>query len=257
MFAYSHDQTRKEILPPAEELAEGGHASLHELAMGLASGALTRRKALGLAGAGLLGGAFSLLASPYGAEAHPLRKQTRGFFNPDTVRIPAPPTFGPEKASLYPSPIGVRGFRGPIVDVNVTLHGLEHEFSKDVDVLVVGPRGQKVILMADAGSESVDVNRLTFDHESTISLPQDGFINDLTDANNNVRCQPTNHFDGMEPPPRDDFPSPAPPGPYGSALSVFYGTDPNGTWNLYVHDDGVFNRGLLRGGWSLAIRADV
>ena len=112
-----------------------------------------------------------------------------------------------------------------------------------------------MILTADAGSEGVDINRLTFDHESVSQLPQDGFI--PTDSNNNATFSPTNHFDGSEPPPRDDFPSPAPPGPYSSVLSVFYGTNPNGTWNLYVHDDGTFNRGLLRGGWSLTIRADV
>ncbi len=255
MLEHRHDENRRDGEPPAEGLTEEGHASFHGLAADLASEALTRRKALTLAGAGLLGGAFSFLASPDGAEAHPLSLQTRGFFNPDTIMIPAPPGFGPQKAWPYPSPIRVRGFAGTIVDVNVTLHGFEHDFSKDVDVLLVGPLGQKVILMADAGSEGADINRLTFDHESTVSLPQDGFI--PVDGNNNARFRPTNHLDGSEPPPRDDFPAPAPPGPYSSVLSVFYGTNPNGTWNLYVHDDGVFNRGRLRGGWSLAIRAKV
>ena len=73
MLEDSHDRNRRGANPPAAELPEEGHASLHEPAMDPPGGALTRRKALRLAGAGLLGGALSLLASPGGAEAHPLR----------------------------------------------------------------------------------------------------------------------------------------------------------------------------------------
>jgi len=39
----------------------------------------------------------------------------------------------------------------------------------------------------------------------------------------------------------------------GSALSVFDGTDPNGTWDLYVVDDNAFDSGQFAGGWSLDI----
>jgi hypothetical protein len=35
----------------------------------------------------------------------------------------------------------------------------------------------------------------------------------------------------------DVFPAPAPPGPYGTNLNAFDGTDPQGTWQLYVNDD--------------------
>jgi hypothetical protein len=38
-----------------------------------------------------------------------------------------------------------------------------------------------------------------------------------------------------------------------SALSVFDGTNPNGTWQLYVGDDGSSDTGALAGGWSLRI----
>ena len=39
----------------------------------------------------------------------------------------------------------------------------------------------------------------------------------------------------------------------GSALSVFDGTDPNGTWKLYVVDDAADDTGAITGGWSLHI----
>ena len=44
---------------------------------------------------------------------------------------------------------------------------------------------------------------------------------------------------------------PAPAWPYGSALSVFNGTDPNGTWRLFVVDDVAGDIGTIVGGWSL------
>jgi hypothetical protein len=44
----------------------------------------------------------------------------------------------------------------------------------------------------------------------------------------------------------------APAGPYGTSLSEFNGTDPNGDWQLYVIDDTVFFAGSITG-WSLDI----
>jgi hypothetical protein len=51
----------------------------------------------------------------------------------------------------------------------------------------------------------------------------------------------------------DNFPAPAPAGPYAAALSAFNGTDANGAWSLYVFDDGPGDVGSFAGGWSLTI----
>src|SRR4029453_7148122 len=54
-------------------------------------------------------------------------------------------------------------------------------------------------------------------------------------------------------PSTDGFAPPAPAAPYGAALSVFNGTDPNGTWSLFVRDDFTGGTGTIAGGWSLTI----
>jgi hypothetical protein len=51
----------------------------------------------------------------------------------------------------------------------------------------------------------------------------------------------------------DTFPAPAPAGPYGTSLSAFDGTNPNGTWQLFVQDDVGSFSGAIFGGWGLDI----
>ena len=54
-------------------------------------------------------------------------------------------------ASPYPSTIAVAGATGTIASVKVTLNGFSHTFPGDVDILLVGPAGQKFIIVSDAG----------------------------------------------------------------------------------------------------------
>src|SRR5262249_18855015 len=164
--------------------------------------------------------------------------------------LPGGPSPGATAATPYPSPITVSGL-GAITDVNVTLSGLTHTFPDDVDVLLVGPSGQSTILMADSGG-SAGGNGVNFTvHDAAAApLPDNSAISSGT-------YQPsigTTFSSGgcLMPNP---FPSPAPAGPYGSALSLFNGTDPNGVWNLYVVDDNAGDTGSISGGWSLDITA--
>jgi uncharacterized repeat protein (TIGR01451 family) len=41
--------------------------------------------------------------------------------------------------------------------------------------------------------------------------------------------------------------------PYGSTLAALNGANPNGTWNLFELDDGVFDSGVITNGWILVL----
>jgi len=114
-----------------------------------------------------------------------------------------------------------------------------------MDMLLVGPGGQTVVLMSDAGGalDVVNVN-LTFDGTAATDLP------DATQIVSGT-YRPTNIGAG------DTFPAPAPAGPYGSLLSVFNGVNPNGTWSLYVVDDLGGDVGNMNGGWTLRITTNA
>jgi N-acetylneuraminic acid mutarotase/subtilisin-like proprotein convertase family protein len=159
----------------------------------------------------------------------------RFFINPAPIIVP---DSGP--ASPYPSNIVVSA-QGTVVKVTVILRSLIHFFPDDLDFLLVGPAGQNAIIWSDAGGEfdvlGVDV---TLDDDAPNPLPDSAQI-----------------VTGMYPPANygagDTWPAPAPTPLGGSALSIFNGTDPNGTWRLYLLDDAGGNNGVVDGGWILRI----
>jgi serine/threonine protein kinase/subtilisin-like proprotein convertase family protein len=147
----------------------------------------------------------------------------------------------------YPSTIEVSGLVGTVADVKLTLAGFGHEFPDDVDILLVGPAGQSVVLMADMGGfDTVGNVSLTFDDAAPAPVPDETLI--VSGSYRPTREKRCCRFDGT---------APAPPPPHAAALSAFDGTDPNGTWSLFVFDDGVGDQGALSGGWSLEISTAV
>src|SRR5262249_24301694 len=141
----------------------------------------------------------------------------------------------------YPSVITVSNQVGQITKVTATLVDLTHSFPAGLDVLLVGPHGQTVLLMSDVG-EGVDVVRVTlkFDDAASSSLPEAGPI--ISGV-----YKPMNIGGG------DIFKVPALVGPYGDRLSVFNGMDPNGDWKLFIMDDQGSDSGVIAGGWRLVV----
>jgi len=149
-------------------------------------------------------------------------------------------------ASPYPATINVSGVEGVVGKVRASFVKLAHTYPDDIDALLVGPRGQRLVLMSDAGGGSAVTNlTLTFDDAAATRLPNETVLAPGS-------FQVTDYLSGTEPG-GDVFPAPAPVGSLSSSLAAFNSTDPNGTWSLFIHDDGGNDSGVVAGGWSLLI----
>ena len=126
-------------------------------------------------------------------------------------------------ASPYPSTISVSGLTGVVGKVTVMLTGFSHDYPNDVSVLLVGPAGQAVELMAAAGY-NIPVSDVDLTFDDTASEPIPGLTGLVSGT-----YQPKDWSSGVV-----RFPSPAPDVTYSAALSAFNGTDPNGTWQLFA-----------------------
>ena len=158
-----------------------------------------------------------------------------------TIRIATVRLFTDGRAAPYQAAITVPGGLGPVTDVDVTLNGLSHSYTGDLQLALVGPGGQSVLLMSDVGEDPV-VGDLTFDDEAGPMpevLPGGGTFH------------PTGASRGDGP---DLFPAPGPAlAVLGDQLSVFDGAAATGSWSLFALDDQDQDSGVVAGGWSLTI----
>ncbi len=141
----------------------------------------------------------------------------------------------------YPSTITVSG-ASTIVDLNVTLSSLTHSFPGDFRVVLVGPAGQNLVLIAgNGGGTDIGGVMLTLDDEAATAVGTGAFTTGSFRPRGGTTTQPA--------------PAPVPTG--STALTVFDGTDPNGVWSLYVSDGAGGDVGAFSGGWSLTLGVPV
>jgi subtilisin-like proprotein convertase family protein len=160
---------------------------------------------------------------------------TQTFGNAANVAIP-----DSGAASPYPATLNISGMGGTISKFTVKLKGLSHTYPGDLDVLLVGPNGQQVVLMSDAGSgNAMNSVTLTIDDAASQSFSKS--------AINTGSYRPTNLSSG------DSFPAPAPGGSPATALSTFNRTTANGAWRLFILDDQNQDVGAVSGGWEVTI----
>jgi subtilisin-like proprotein convertase family protein len=157
----------------------------------------------------------------------------------------------PSTAAPFPASVTVSGATKVVTDVDVTLNGLTHGGLDMLDLLLVAPGGQKALLMSDAGgtptlSGDASNANVTFDDEAAGTIPN-SWLNLPTGS-----YRPVNYDDGGT----DTFPGVDTTGAV-TGLSVFDGTDPNGTWKLYVVEDAVGGGGEIARGWSLRLSTDT
>lgn len=145
---------------------------------------------------------------------------------------------GAAQAQPYPVTVDVAGLSGVVTDLTISLTSVALGVADALDLLLVGPGGQQVMLMSDVGgAQTADSSDLTFVRRARplTVLPR------LTAG----RWAPTDADPG------DTFPAPAPSGPYTTDLSVFDGTDPNGAWRLYGVTD------TPSGGWISGVTLQI
>ena len=148
-------------------------------------------------------------------------------------------------ANPYPSSITITSLVGVVSKVTATVSNLGHAYASDISMLLVGPAGQKELLLEQTGGQYVVTNiTLTFDSTVTNRL--------TSSALTSGTYQPSPLQTGITFHPSTNNVSP-PPAPYGTNLSDFINTNPNGTWSLYVDDSKPLDAGSINNGWSLAI----
>ena len=178
---------------------------------------------------------------------------SNSFANTNNIIIP---DHGP--GVPYPSMNIVSGLNGIVGKVTVTFTNFNHTYPDDVDMLLVGPKGQNVLLMSHAGyNGALNGTEIEFDSGATNidgspkPLPSSSqILSGSYQPTQNGTVDFNNTFGGTITIPTN-YPPPAQP--YGTNLNIFNGTSANGTWMLYVFDSSPGDQGLIVGGWSLGI----
>jgi hypothetical protein len=138
-------------------------------------------------------------------------------------------------ATPYPSEIVVTGQPSYLCSATVDLSGISHTRPDDIDILLARLTGANALILSDVGGDAaVTAVDLSLGDAAAASLPDTGPLVSGTFA-------PTNVGGG------DVFPGPAPVPTGGSTLSTFIGTNPNGTWDLWVDDEFTPEAGGLTG----------
>lgn len=154
------------------------------------------------------------------------------FCNNGGVTIP-----DPGSADVYPVNINVSGLVGTISKVTTQVNGLTAPRPSNIDFLLVGPTSAAFEFMSDAGDAVNAVNNisLTLDDAAASALPNGTALSGGT-------FRPSD-YDNLN---TDPFPAPAPgtfnrpsTGGVATFASVYNGSNPNGTWSIYVVDDGI------------------
>jgi hypothetical protein len=181
-----------------------------------------------------------LLAALAGALLVPATASANTYFNGNVLTFPE---FNPNPNSTYPSQLTVSGEVGLVRKVDVIFNAFSSNDPFGAEAVLVGPSGQKVQLMNDnCGGTAVDAATFLFSDGAASTLPN-----------------PCNGKSGIYKPsgtPLASLPSPAPTGPYGTALSAFNNTSANGTWSLFTRDE-LFggDQPQLLAGWILQIES--
>lgn len=145
-------------------------------------------------------------------------------------------------ADPYPSTITVSGVGSQLARVTVTLDALTDPQLATLTILLVSPSGGAVLLLGGCSPPGGVVDRtVTFDDEGVLQTRGRPFPIDDRVAPAACGAQP--RLAAPAPSPLDE-----------NNLDALTGTDPNGTWSLYIQAFDRASFGDLEG-WSLTLEA--
>jgi subtilisin-like proprotein convertase family protein len=175
----------------------------------------------------LLGAAAALTFGAAAASA----QQT--FVNATTITIPS---FG--AATPYPSVVTVAGATG--VPTSVELRGFSHTFLADVDIALVGPTNQALMLFSEQGWIDDAQNATVTFSDAGIVYP--GGV--IAGAQHYRPVGGTGASHGGTLPGGLTF---------VQSFADLAAASVNGVWSLYVFDDGNGDGGRIQNGWAITV----
>lgn len=180
-----------------------------------------------------------LLAALAGALLVPATASAGTYFSGTPVNFGEFPS---NPNAPYSHQVTVSGEVGLIKNVEVFFNGFSSNTPSGAEALLVGPGGQKVILMRDAcGGTAVEGVTFLFRDAAPTTLP-------------NPCAGKSGIYKPTDSEPTSTMPAPAPAGPYQTSLAAFNGTSGNGTWTLFARDLLVGGDSpSLSGGWILQV----
>jgi subtilisin-like proprotein convertase family protein len=172
----------------------------------------------------------------YNATVQNLPAAAVAFSNTAAINIPVGGT-----AAAYPATVNVTGLPATGIRVaSVVVNNFSHTKVEDIDIALVSPAGQTVLLMSDVGGSGAAAN-VTYTFKDNAPAMQSATLNATgiyRPSNFNIP---------------DAFPAPGPGALSQSAptLTQFNGNF-NGTWQLFViDDDGSAGQGSIADGYTI------
>jgi subtilisin-like proprotein convertase family protein len=138
------------------------------------------------------------------------------------------------------SVIAVTGTGTTLTSITVNIPNISHTWYDDLDIMLISPTGQRIILMSDCGGNNSGTGNRNYT-----------FIQGGTVLNNGAAPTASGNVSPTDYEADATWPDGA---ATITAMNQFTG-NPNGNWTLRVRDDGTGDTGCLIGGWSITIAA--
>lgn len=150
-------------------------------------------------------------------------------------------------ATPYPSCYRVAGFTGTVTSIGVVIQNLTHPSPADLSMVLVGPQGQAVVLVASCGVSSFPTRYPIAN--LTMTFAAGGAAVPTGSTWGTATYAPTKCISA-------GVGVPGMPDVTNTSLSVFNGKDPNGGWSLYIKDHVGLDAGSIDS-WFIVVNGQA